>query len=169
MINNSGELVIHQREGQPIQVANTPFGNIIVVPYKDVALRNQEISALEPVLVIIPFGIVEEPSNWPLQEHLSIPFIAQTFSKIINSYIIAINSVSESLYKQWSENANFGISIAVNPSGEILQQTSPCKEKIKFVQITLEHKKSEHGEKSSNWEKAKLAWKSFQQRENETQ
>jgi len=154
LINKLGQLALHHREGETPKAVYTPFGNIVGVCYKDMTFH-QEIRQLEPSLTIVPFGIVvDEVSKWPVPQSYSIPLLAQSYAKLVASCVVATNSVSESLYKQWSENIEYGTSVAVNGLGEILKQTTPCKEHIKFVHMKLNsHKRSS----SEKWKKIKAS------------
>lgn len=150
LIDDTGEILLKHRKnnilaelmdppytpGSGVQVVETKFGRIGMMICADTFLEDlvTEMSALQPDLVLIPYGWAEHEDRWP--EHAKkLEEVVVNTGKAVKATVIGTDLVGEISKGPWSGYVYGGQSLAVSPDGEVLVKLADRDMDIQMLEI----------------------------------
>lgn len=152
LINDSGEIILKHRKvniltelmeppytpGKGVQVVETPYGRIGMIICADSfdATVKTEMKALQPDLLIIPYGWAKEEEDWP--EHgLELDTTVTATAMEIGCPVIGTDLVGEISQGPWSGLIYGGLSVAANSDGKILMKGKDRDRDLVILDLSL--------------------------------
>ncbi|MBN2313732.1 MAG: carbon-nitrogen hydrolase family protein [Sedimentisphaerales bacterium] len=123
--------------GEDINVVETEFGRIGLLICADTHENHilQRMAALEPELLIVPYGYVAEEDQWPghgkVLENVVKNAVRQT-----GACVVGTNLVGEITHGPWKGRVYGGHSVAVDKTGEVISIASDRDRDISVVKIS---------------------------------
>jgi len=124
--------------GSGLQVVETRFGTIGIMICADSFLDElwNEMNALEPDLVLIPYGWAAEEQEWP--EHgQSLEKVVTEVAAIWNCPVVGTDLVGEISHGPWTGQTYGGQSVASDGKGNVIVKCSDRDRDIQLVSLEL--------------------------------
>jgi len=135
LIDDGGQILLKHRKmnllewlmtppyspGEEIQVAKTQFGRIGVLICADTHVETnlQRVAALQPDLVIVPYGYAAQENAWP--EHgRELERVVMTAARTIGAPVIGTNLVGQITHGPWTGWTYGGHSVAADKTGGLI-------------------------------------------------
>ncbi len=152
LINDSGQIILKHRKvniltelmeppytpGKGVQVVETPYGRIGMIICADSfdATVKTEMKALQPDLLIIPYGWAKEEEDWP--EHgLELDTTVTSTAMEIGCPVIGTDLVGEISQGPWSGLIYGGLSVAADSDGKILTKGKDRDRDLVILDLSL--------------------------------
>ena len=138
-INILSELMIPSyTPGNSVNTVETRLGNIGMMICADSFLQEyvEEMSALKPDLLIIPYGWAAPEEDWP--EHAkNLEDIVRKVAISVGCPVIGTDLVGEISKGPWTGQVYGGQSVAINQEGEILAKALDRDKDIQVIEVSL--------------------------------
>ena len=152
LVDNKGEIILKHRKinilselmtppytaSKEIKIAETKFGRIGLLicadTHKDEILN--QMAALEPDILLIPYGYAAEENNWPKHGKELAKVVRKTARKTC-AVVIGTNSVGEITNGPWKGRVFGGQSIIADKNGKTLAIGSDRDRDIKVISIKI--------------------------------
>lgn len=122
--------------GQGVQAVDTKWGRIGLMICADsfIASISAEMKALEPDILLIPYGWAAPENDWPGHGE-NLKSVVQGAAKATGAYVIGTDLVGEISSGPWRGMVYGGQSVAVRPDGEVIAVARDRDREVRLVRV----------------------------------